>query len=145
MDRITMVITDASVIGSVQGPGAWACYVNGREFCGPLPVVMGNNVAELWAINEGLLRCPGNTRVLLWCDNRMALMWANRTAGVDFYNPHKFLIYTTQQAILSTIEALNLDVKYQLVKGHKFNQDHNRIDRLAKREARLTADDYYGR
>ena len=144
-DRIIVVITDASVIGHVAGPGAWACYVDGKEFCGPLPGVMGNNVAELWAISEGLKRCPYGARVLLWSDNRMALMWANYTARISPYNPHSPLIITTQLFISSTIEALRLDVVYERIKGHASNRQHNRIDRLARREARIVTDEYYGR
>ena len=142
-DRIVVVVTDASVIGHVMGPGAWACEVDHIEYYGPLPMLMGNNIAELWAIYEGLSRCPYGARVLVWCDNRMALQWATNKAPVSLYNPLKELVILIQLSIRAVIEALDLDVMYQRVKGHKTNENHNRIDALARSEARRVADEYF--
>jgi ribonuclease HI len=138
--KLTMVIVDASVIGSVSGPGGWAVWIDGETHSGPLPEPMGNNQGELWAVLEGLWRCRHGSQVLLWSDNRQALGWA---AGKSSFSPGNQIGIHIREAIKLVVEALDLDIKYQRVKGHAGNREHNIVHELALKEARRAFKEFW--
>jgi ribonuclease HI len=139
MDKIIVVVCDASVIGSVKGPTGWAAWVDGELFSGYAPVIMGNNAAELLAILQGIIRCPVRSRVLVWSDSKWALRWMK---GKPIYTRD---IREIRLAIHDAIDALDLLVTWQLIKGHRTNDLHNLVDREARRQAKIAYEVIYER
>ena len=142
MDKITMVIVDGSVIGTGKGPGGWAAWVGDLDkytLCsGQFDHIVGNNTAELYAVLMGISQCSHGSSVLIWTDSREVIHWLN---GKPIRDP---TIKEIRLAIGDAIDALELQVTVQKIKGHHQNTIHNEVDEEAHAQAKLAYQRIYG-
>lgn len=142
MNKITLVVADGSVIGSGKGPAGWAAWVGNADnhtlHSGQFPHIAGNNTAELFAVLMGICRCSHGSNVLIWTDSREVIRWMH---GKPIRNSK---IWEIRAAIYDAIDALELQVVFQKVKGHNTNTIHNQVDREAHAQAKLSYKRIYG-
>lgn len=72
-----MIITDASVIGSVKGPAGWAARVGTKIESGYIHGPIGNNQAELMAILFAVVLAPPDCNLSIYTDSKFAIRWIN--------------------------------------------------------------------
>ncbi len=137
---IYVVTTDASIFGSGIGVGAWGvCIATGQDewtdHIGDIPVPCGINVAEFWAIYEGILYVPTRSQVIIQADNVRAMAWASRSFRPSKKNLLATVLYRQYHAV---VEAKMVQViEFQKIKSHATeNKAHNRLDFKVRRLAR---------
>jgi len=129
---VIVIYTDGSAIGN-PGPAGWAVLVEntGEIESGYLPNAT-NNQAELFAVLKAVELCPADEEVTIVTDSKMAVGWLSRSWRIR--QPH---ILTICSAYFATIRAKNLQVKFELVRGHRGLPGNELVDKEARRQAML--------
>lgn len=124
------IYVDGACSGN-PGPGGWAViFKEGGEYSGYIHEAT-NNIAELEAVYQALVRLNNNERVVIYTDSQVVIGWLQENYMINFEH-----ILIKVESIKTLIKDKNLNLILKKVAGHSGDFLNERADKLARGEIR---------